>query len=125
MKTLKLGNLHKFKISVMMHNNVNQRCYDYLSRRLTSNFNNYNYETQTYNLFVPPKYKLSKSLHNVLYFCMNLSNKLVYIYIYFRLSMYMYRNTIKDLFLISTETDQNIYCSNVDFFTRYVRLFCN
>ena len=30
MKTMKLEDLHKFKISVMMHYDVNQRCYDYV-----------------------------------------------------------------------------------------------
>ena len=53
--------LYKFKVRVVMHYAVKDRGYDYLSRRLCMYSNNHNYDTRTSNLFVLPRYRISKS----------------------------------------------------------------
>ena len=97
MKTLKLEDLYKLKISVVMHYAVHGRGYDYLSRRLCIQSNNHNYDTRNSNLFVVPRYKLSKSQRSVLYFGVKLCNSLLSHY--FHLSLFSFKNTIRDHFL--------------------------
>ena len=97
MKTLKLEDLYKLKISVVMHYAVHHRGYDYLSRRLCIHSNNHNYNTRNSNLFVLPRYKLSKSQRSVLYFGIKLSNSLLSPY--FHLSLSMFKNAIRNHFV--------------------------
>ena len=64
---------------------------------LTMKYNNHNYETRTYNLFVLSRYRLSKSQLSVLYFAVTLSNSLLNQYLH--LSLSMLRNAIRDHFV--------------------------
>ena len=93
MKTLKLEDLYMLKINAIMHYAVHYRGYDYLSGRLCMYSNNHNFDTRTSNLFVLPRYRLSKSQINVLYFGIKLSNSLLNQYFY--LSLPMFKNAIR------------------------------
>ena len=97
MKTLKLEDLYKFNICVVMHYADHDMSSDYLSRRICIHSINHNYDTRNSNLFVLPRYRLSKSQCSVLYFGIKLFNSLLNQYLYFSLSMY--ENTIKDYFV--------------------------
>ena len=95
MKTLKVEDLHKFKISMIMYFAANNEGYDFLSKRLI--INNHIYSTRNSNLFILPRYRLAKSQRSALYFGMKLSNNLLNHH--FQLSLSMYKNLIKCHFL--------------------------
>ena len=59
MKTLKLEDLHKFKISVIMYFAANNEGYGFLSKLLI--INSHIYSTRNSNLFILLRYRLSKS----------------------------------------------------------------
>ena len=97
MRTLKLEDLYKLKISVVMYYAVHHRGHDCLTRRLSIHSYNHNYNTRNSNLFVLPRYKLSKSQRSVLYFGIKLSNSLLSRY--FHLSLSMFKNAIRNHFV--------------------------
>ena len=94
MKALKLEDLHKFEISVIMYFAANDEGYDFYPNALI--FNNHIYGTRNSNLFILPRDRLSKNQRNALYFGIKISNN--WLNHHFQLSLSMHKNLIKCYF---------------------------
>ena len=95
MKTLKLDDIYKYKISLIMYFAANNKGYDFICRRLT--IQNHNYNTRSSIFFMLPRYRLSKSQRCVLYFGIKMSNN--FLNQHFQLSLPMYKKIVKYNFL--------------------------
>ena len=91
MKTLKLEDLYKFKISVIMYFAANNEGYEFLSKRLI--IRNHNYGTRNLYPFLLPRYRLSKSKRSALDFGIKISDTLLNHH--FQLSLSTYKNVFK------------------------------